>query len=446
MNKNILFIIVVILILSGVILVFTQGGKYQPLMLFGVPIALILLSLIFFSRGILVFLTAFCLMLGQSRIGFILPIISDLRWVFFALFSFHVFGDMLIGRTVRGVKIFDILAGIFISYAVASVAYSPFKNLTIERSTTILFLYISVFWIIWKYAYNEGPEKVVRLVLQALLIILILSYFLILINPSDSFMIGRFRGLFQNPNSIGLICAILLPLGIWDFLMTKKKSALLLLILMLLSLFLSGSRGSLQAALVSSGYYLFIRRKKYRPLVLFSFISIMLVLFWVIETVAITYFKSYIRADSIPELGGRLGIWQEAVRLIMENPIFGRGFGVENKIFALKFTTHQARGQISYVHNSYLGMLIQLGIVGLIIFYLPLFILLFKELFYKHRGDVYRLRLALRSSLIAGLLCCLYESWIYSVGNSQTFPFWITVMLLLFCRQQDKEKISLEGT
>jgi exopolysaccharide production protein ExoQ len=446
MNKKFLFTIMGVFILSGIILVFTQGGKYQSLMFLGVPVALILLSLIFFSRGILVFLTTLCLMLGQSHIEFILPIISDLRWVFFALFSFHVFGDMLIGRSARGIRNFDVLVGIFISYALLSVVYSPFRDLTIERTATILFLYISVFWVIWKYAYTDGPEKIVYLVLQAFLLILLTSYCLLFFNHTASFSNGRFQGVFSNPNSMGLICAILLPLSLWHFFESKKKSALFLFFLMLLSLFLSGSRGSLQAAVVSLGYFIYVRKKKYKPLVFFSLASFTFILFWVIETLAKAHFKSYIRAESIPEIGGRLGIWQSALNLIIEKPIFGHGFGVEDKIFGLKFAAYHAKAQIAYVHNSYLGMLIQLGVVGLIVFYLPLFVLLFKELTYKQHSDVFSLRLALRSSLIAGLLCCLYESWIYSVGNSQTFPFWVTVMLLLFCRQQDKEKISLEGT
>jgi exopolysaccharide production protein ExoQ len=446
MKGTIVFLALLAVVLAGVILVFTQGGKYQHLMFIGAPIAIILLSLIFFSRGILIFLTALCLMLGQSRLNSVIPFMADLRWVFFALFSFHVLGDMLKGRAVRGFRNFDILVGIFISYALASVMYSPYKDLTLERTATVFFLYISVFWVIWKYTYNEGPEKVVNLVLWALKIILIFSYLLIFVSPDESFMSGRFRGLFQNPNSTGLICAILLPLSLWRLFEHKNNITLLLFLLMIVSLFLSGSRGSLQAALVSLGYFIYTRQKRYRPLVFFASLTFILILFWIIETIATAYFRTYIRADSIPELGGRLQIWQVAVSLIKESPIFGHGFGVENKIFALKFSSRIAKSQISYVHNSYLGMLIQLGIVGVILFYLPLFLLLFNELTRKKTSDVSSLHLALRSSLIAGLLCCLYESWIYSVGNSQAFPFWVTVMLLVFCRQQNKEKINLEGT
>ena len=69
--------------------------------------------------------------------------------------------------------------------------------------------------------------------------------------------------------------------------------------------------------------------------------------------------------------------------------------------------------------------------------------LLFKELFSPQEDrEIPILRYALRASLIAGLICCMSESWIYSVGNTQVFPFWIMVMLLMFYRHSDKEKVE----
>ena len=50
------------------------------------------------------------------------------------------------------------------------------------------------------------------------------------------------------------------------------------------------------------------------------------------------------------------------------------------------------------------------------------------------------LRYALRASLIVGLICCMSESWIYSVGNGVMFPFWIMAMLLAFYYYRDKEE------
>jgi O-antigen ligase len=187
-----------------------------------------------------------------------------------------------------------------------------------------------------------------------------------------------------------------------------------------------------------------VHSKKYRPLVLFSSVSFILILIWTIEIFTKKFFMAYIRAENIPVLGGRLYIWPVALELIAEKPIFGYGFGTEEYLFILK--KHTMMGfQVYLTHNSYLGMTLQLGILGFILLFVPLFILLFKELFSRQTNEtVPPLRYALRATLIAGLICAFYESWIYSVGNAQAFPYWITVMLLVYYRYQ--EKSALEST
>lgn len=442
MDKKI--IIAVLLAVFAAVVVFISG-KISPAMVMYVPLGLIAVSLVFFSRGILIFLTILCLSSAGIPFLGIWKIALQLRWVLFILFCFHVFGDIFLGRTVRRIKLFDCLALVFISYAFMSIAYSPYPYLTLERSTTILLLYISVFWIIWKYAYQQGPEKVVSLILGVMWIIFIASYAAIFIGPFRPFLNGRFMGVFANPNGMGVVSALILPLSLWKFLETGKKSALFLFLLISLSLLFCGARGSLNATLFALGYLIYARSKRKNPFALFATLSCVLIFIWIIETSAKEFFKTYIRLESIPILGGRLEAWQAGVNLIMDKPLFGYGFGVEDKLFGLKkimFRRHAG----AYVHNSFLGMLLQLGLLGFIMFFVPLFILLFKELFSRNENqEVPILRYALRSSLIAGLVCCVSESWIYSVGNTQVFPFWIMVMLLVFYRDNDKEKIETSG-
>jgi O-antigen ligase len=410
------------------------------LILFG----LIGLSLVFFSRGILIFLTLLCLTCTQLWYKNLSIIALNFRWIFFALFFLYVFGDIFLGRTVRKIKSFDFLAIIFIVYAFFSSAYSSHPIITIERATTILALYISVFWIIWKYAYTKGPEKIASIMLQFATLIFIASFLMIFIGPHRGFSNGRFNGIFWNPNGLGIMCAIYLPFSLWRYLETKKRSALFLFVLILLALILSGARGSMNATAVSLGYFIYVHSKKYRPLVLFSSVSFILILIWTIEIFTKKFFMAYIRAENIPVLGGRLYIWPVALELIAEKPIFGYGFGTEEYLFILK--KHTMMGfQVYLTHNSYLGMTLQLGILGFILLFVPLFILLFKELFSRQTNEtVPPLRYALRATLIAGLICAFYESWIYSVGNAQAFPYWITVMLLVYYRYQ--EKSALEST
>jgi O-antigen ligase len=405
-----------------------------------IPVSLILLSLIFFSRGILIFFTLLCLEVTAVSFGGISQIALKLRWVFFALFCFHVFGDILLGRTVRRVKYFDIAALIFIIYAFISATYSPYPYLTLQRATTILALYISVFWIIWKYTYYQGPRKVISLILSVMWLIFALGYLMIFISPARAFLAGRFAGIFGNPNGVGVISAIILPLSLWQFLETKKKSSLLLFLMILVALLLSAARGSINATIIALGYFLYARSRQSRPLVLFSSISFILIFTWIVDTALKEFFKVYIRAESIPMLGGRLEIWPVALNFIFDKPLFGYGFGVEDKMLVLKHIVLYRHSGL-YMHNAYLGMLVQLGLTGFIIFFIPLFILLFKEVSLKDSGEtIPLLRYALRASLIAGLLCGIFESWIYSVGNSQVFPFWIIVMLLVFYRCRDKEE------
>ncbi|OGX15732.1 MAG: hypothetical protein A2166_03130 [Omnitrophica WOR_2 bacterium RBG_13_41_10] len=420
------------------------------------PLGLILVSLLFFSRGILIFLTILCLEIVAIQFAGIGKIALQLRWVFFAFLSFYAFGDILLGRTVRKIKSFDIIAIFFIIYAFLSSFYSPFPSLTLERTATILALYICIFWIIWKYAYEQSPEKVVRLILSVLWPLFTLGYLMIFIGPYRPFLAGRFTGIFANPNSLGLLSAIILPISLWHFLETKKKSALLFFLMILLGLLFSAARGSLNATAFALGYFIYASSKKYKPFIFFSLTSFILILGLVIETFIKQYFMDYIRSENIPILGGRLNIWPVALDSIIDKPIFGYGFGVEDKILGLKNVIFLKQHAGISAHNSYLGMLLQLGLFGFIIFFIPLFMLLFKELFLRQEGEATSLlRHALCASLIAGLICCIYESWIYSVGNSFVLPFWILVMLLVFYRYKDKEeimqgkdkeKIMLEGT
>lgn len=441
MNRN---VIIAVLIIFSIIAVAVLAN-FMPVMILLIPLVLVAVTSVFFSRGILIFLTMLCLVLAQNSFAMIQSAATQLRWVFFTLFSLHVFGDIFLGRTVRKIKGFDLLAIIFVAFAFLSATYSPFPYLTLERSTTVLVLYISVFWIIWKYAYEQSPEKIVYLMLNAIKLIFILSFLMIFVSPRRVFLGGRFQGIFQNPNSLGITCAIFLPLVLWRFLETKKKITLFFFFLMLLSLFLSASRNSINASVIALGYFIYMRSMKNKPLILFTSISSVLVLVWVIQTSAKLFFHAYYRPETISSFGGRIGIWPIALNLITLKPILGYGFGVEDRIFSFKHVA--PLGQfVSYVHNSYLGIMLQLGIIGLVIFFTPLFILLFKELFLKRDTPVPLLRRALRASFMAGLLCSILESWIYSVGNAQAFPFWIMVMLLVFYRYQDKEKLLAEGT
>lgn len=422
-------------LVSVMILILLQNLNTKIFLL--LSLAFILFSLLFFSRGILIFFATIFLMLGQSNILQIANVSLQLRWVFLILFSFHILGDIFLGRTVRGIKAFDIFAIFFIFFAFFSSFYSPYPKLTLERAVTVLLLYIAVFWIIWKYTFNQQPQKVVRLILQCFGIILTASYISIFIFPGRAFHSGRFQGILQNPNGLAVLCAMLLPLSLWRVLETGKNKTLF--ILMLISLFLAASRGSIIASVLSLGYLILLSSNKQRSLIFFASLSFFFIFAWAIDTLARPFFLNYIRVETIPTGAGRFEVWPIAIDLILDRPFFGYGFGIEDKLIQLKriVLLHHPGG---YFHNSYLGLVLQLGIMGFVLFFLPLLVLLLKEITLKKDDSIPLLRHALFASFMAGLICAVFESFIYSVGNAQAFPFWIIVMLLTFYRYQGTQK------
>ncbi|KKT00327.1 MAG: hypothetical protein UV78_C0079G0006 [Parcubacteria group bacterium GW2011_GWA2_43_17] len=201
-----------------------NGRINSPAIMF-MPLGLIAASLVFFSRGILIFLAILSLSSAGVPYAGIWKIAQQLRWVLLIMFCFHVFGDIFLGRTVRRIKLFDAAALVFISYAFMSISYSPHPRLTLERSITILLLYISVFWIIWKYAYHQGPEKVASLILWVMWIIFIASYFAIFIGPYRPFLNGRFMGVFAN--LAGRADQLMPRSSRWDILFTRVQKEII---------------------------------------------------------------------------------------------------------------------------------------------------------------------------------------------------------------------------
>jgi O-antigen ligase len=142
----------------------------------------------------------------------------------------------------------------------------------------------------------------------------------------------------------------------------------------------------------------------------------------------------YVRAETIRTGSGRVSeAWPAAMNIISERPMFGHGFGTEDLLFEAygydpkSFREHTG----SYLHNSYLGLTAQTGVVGALAFFGPLIFLLVSSALRSLHDDTLDLKHGLQGVLISALVACFFESWIYSMGNSQAFPFWLSFMLLI---------------
>lgn len=119
---------------------------------------------------------------------------------------------------------------------------------------------------------------------------------------------------------------------------------------------------------------------------------------------------------------GRLGAWAGTIHQILQRPLLGFGFGTEEKVFVDRYYYFVG----GTPENSYLGVSLQLGVVGLVVLV---------ALFAAIAAGVRRIRgrdvgAACAGAVAAGLTLGVVQSYLYSVGNIGSAMLWICAFLL----------------
>jgi O-antigen ligase len=116
---------------------------------------------------------------------------------------------------------------------------------------------------------------------------------------------------------------------------------------------------------------------------------------------------------------GRLTIWKDTWTLVRQRPWFGWGPGTFPAVYPLA-RTEPSDLRWMEAHNDYLQFLCELGIVGFVLFFAPLFVLialLMKKAWRQPYLDG-RWEAALAASLIAVLAHCSMEFHLYVPANA----------------------------
>lgn len=126
---------------------------------------------------------------------------------------------------------------------------------------------------------------------------------------------------------------------------------------------------------------------------------------------------------------GRAQAWEWAFEQGLERPLLGFGFGLEHRAFVDRLADFQS----DLPENSYLGLFLQLGALGVAVFLGLVAVLVLRAataLRRLGRGKT-NLTAACGGALAVALLLGLSQSYIYSVGNVATASVWICVFLLV---------------
>ena len=253
---------------------------------------------------------------------------------------------------------------------------------------------------------------------------------------------GGLSGIFNNVNYASAWLNIIYPMSLAKFsLENSKYKKIIFLIytsLIFICIILTNSRASWVCLIFSN--VLFLRKKFIKfSFFIISFLSAMLIsstLFKTFREITFSFlyainpynldFNNYI--NQITFIKDRLDYWGSAIKIIIQNPIFGKGVDSFSKIYFSE--TNQFR---SHSHNLVLEMAVNYGLPATLIIIFPIIMIIylsFKHSFVKEK--ILNFDQSLITALLASLILHLVDiqyydgrisivSWLLLAGMSNIF-------------------------
>lgn len=308
---------------------------------------------------------------------------------------------------------------------------SPIIFESFQKATSYL-LILTVVPNLLLTSFNQKGEIVLKnaiFFLGFLLIIGIISRFIPL--PFiDPLLSGRFTGVFGNPNGVGVFAFIfimILNLGLkyYPFLINNREQAILYT-LAIVTIITSGSRGALLSTLI----FLFFRYYAYK----FGFIAFAALVSLIVsfefaiellsEIIISLGMGEFLRIETLESGSGRLIAYDFAWENIKKNFYLGLGIGYGDYLFKENYLYLAALGHQGQVHNAYLNVWLDTGLIGL-----GAFILSWGRVFYeglKKIKEFWGVTAAVFASTNA-------EVWIVGSLSPWMITFLILVTLVVYC-------------
>lgn len=367
------------------------------------------------ARRAVLALTVAVLVVGSGS----LPLRGNL--VFYGRFALMAL--LLLANLVQGSGSTRRLRGWFapalvalVALAVTSTLWSVDPSLTLQRSVAFGILVAAVLSSasrVWRDVRDLRADlEVVAGVLGAAMAVNIVLY---ASSPGWAYSGERFRGILENPNTIGVTAALVIPLvlGLAQGARIRRPLWIAFGVATIANLVLSQSRGGLLGA--TAGVLIFVVRrgdtKADRRGLILGLMSLVSLAFALVAATSV-------RPLSDPS--GRLDAWEAFLDLRSERPVLGWGFGAVELVLPERLAPQTTfRGAI--VPNAFLQAVGELGPLGLALLAPAV------ASAYRSGSAVARAPLSrgVLGALAAGIVVELGEAGMVSAGSILAFNFWL---------------------
>lgn len=234
--------------------------------------------------------------------------------------------------------------------------------------------------------------------------------------------IGRFQGVFNNPNMLALLSAIAIPLGIGLWKEHRKLWRLAQVAIPCSVLLLTESRTAILAT--AAAVIWMVLRSGVVSVLKFAYAA----LIGLTVTLAVgadrlgTAFSRFGQLEGGDLLNTRGDAWASAIILIQREPL-GYGWQAGRSLFESLLGSADFTFTRTSVHNSYLQFILELGVIGII----PLVYLVFALGLVAWRGKNRGIEAGFVGIVTAGLIVQITESAIFGTGQAYPYVFWFAL-------------------
>lgn len=222
--------------------------------------------------------------------------------------------------------------------------------------------------------------------------------------------------------------------GIPKWLNWESVFFLILIVLNILFIYLSYSR-AVMLALFIGGVGLVFLLSSLKTNITFVLISI-------IVGTSLYYFvgddlQSYLKKGGNDYSGRRQILWEPSYKAAVNGGLIGLGYGVTDPSIESNYKKENRLGEVKREKgNSILALIEETGVVGLILFFLPVFVIL-KKYIIKKPSFMLSMPLLI-SSLLAFIVHTQFEGWMVGVSSFSLFVYLIVVTTLMYSNIEER--------
>ena len=325
-------------------------------------------------------------------------------------------------RFVPFSKVFNVFFPFFV-YSFFPLIFSGTIIVSVQKTISYALLYLIIPNYVL-YNFRRWGWDFFKNLIRFMTVVLLSGFIILYFGEFYAYMIGRFRGLFGNPNGLALFCFLLIMLTTVvseinkDLLNWRDKAfvygtALYFLIA-------SGSRSSLLALIIFLVFGRFFAASPFLGfMALIGVFGILEVVLQNLEPIVMFLgIEDFVRLKTLESGSGRYFAWEFAWIHIQDYIVFGGGFGTDERIMRKHRIYLERMGHQGGVHNAYLSFWFDVGIIGLLLF-VRSFILIFIK-----ASKLVPMSIGV---MFAVLFSVSYESWLVSSLN----PFTIILVIIL---------------